>query len=671
MSQFARVQTDALPHSQGWSLRAMTETLHRSNTMPLARTPLLHRLACLAVALCGALGPLHTAHATQDAEPPRPSRERTVAIKVGDVERQAILVNAPAAGKTSPAVIILHGGMGSADQMRENSGFDPVARENGFMAVYAEGTEFGAVKGRHAWNTGHLLRRQVRDADDIAYLDRLIDVLVAEHGADPTRIFMTGGSNGGMMTFVYAVQRAERLAAIAPVVASMFSFDVQPQVPLPVLMINGAKDEEVPLEGGMSANALVRAAQATPFKPVREVVDFWVKANKSRPEPVTAVAGSVTTKTYAADDGGAVTEFVLDGEGGHGWPGTRARRDDNAPIAAFRGAERVWSFFAGKSRKAATAAAEVRTIEFPDLVDPARSRKVPVRVQLPASGGACPVIVISHGAGGDRDTHAGQAQDLAAHGYAVVTVEHIGSNRDRLAQQGLRMMKTIEAMTRDSEEVLGRPRDISFALDRATEWNASHAVLKGRLDLARVGMMGHSFGAYTTMVVCGMRPALDWLTPSVAPGRGLGPDLRDPRVLCGVALSPQSPGEPFFIEQSFAGLRVPLLGITGSKDDQQGGRSAAARKEAFSLWPAGEHRLIWITNARHNDFTSSSGATGRSLASPTREDVQPLVRAATRAFFDLHLKRDADAARRLTVDGLKPLLRGEIDAVEVLVKSRP
>ena len=644
--------------------------------MPAAHTPLLLRLACLAVGLCSALASPRAAHASQDAEPPRPAPDRTVTVQVGEAERRAIVVNAPAAGKTCPVVIILHGGMGSAEQMRVSSGFDPVARKNGFMAVYAEGTEFGTVEGRHAWNTGHLLRRQVRDADDIAYLDRLIDALIAEHGADPTRIFMTGGSNGGMMTFVYAVQRSERLAAIAPVVASMFSFDAMPKAPLPILMINGAKDDEVPLSGGMSGNPLVRAAQATPFKPVRDVVDFWVKANKSKPEPVTAVAGSVTTKTYAAGDGGAVTEFVLDSDGGHGWPGTRARREGNTPIMAFRGAERVWSFFADKVRKpatatataAATATTPARTIEFPDLVDAARDRKVPIRVQLPSAGGACPVIVISHGAGGDRDTHAGQAQDLVAHGYAVLSIEHVGSNRDRLTQQGLRAMKTIDAMTRDAGEVLGRPRDVSFALDRAAEWNASHAVLKGRLDLTRVGAMGHSFGAYTTMVVCGMRPALDWLAPPVAPGKGLGPDFRDPRIACGVALSPQSPGEPFFLAESFASLRAPLLGITGSKDGQQEGRSAAARKDGFALWAAGGHRFIWLSNARHNDFTSSSGATGRSLPSPTRDDAQPLVRAATRAFFDLHLKRDADAEKRLTVDGLKPLLHGEIDAVEVLAK---
>ena len=154
----------------------------------------------------------------------------TVALSVHGQDRRAIIVNAPAAGSKRPAVIVLHGGMGSAEQMRLTSGFDAVAKTNGFMAVYAEGTDFGG--GRHAWNTGYLLRRQVRDADDIAYFDALIDRLITQHGADPSRIFMTGGSNGGMMTFVYAVARPQRLAAVASVVASMFSFDAKPAVPL-------------------------------------------------------------------------------------------------------------------------------------------------------------------------------------------------------------------------------------------------------------------------------------------------------------------------------------------------------------------------------------------------------------------------------------------------------
>lgn len=348
----------------------------------------------------------------------------------------------------------------------------------------------------------------------------------------------------------------------------------------------------------------------------------------------------------------------------------------------------------GNIVEAQKALATVEVIEFPDLLDATRGakpptepsrprllprrkqdepaapaatgRKVPIKMHVPSTGGPFPVIVVSHGAAGDWDTHFAQAQELASGGYAVLCLEHVGSNRERSAK-GLQAMKSILAMTRDADEVLTRPKDVSFAIDRATEWNATHAKLKGRLDLSRIGVMGHSFGAFTTMVVCGMRPAVDWLTPTVAPGKGLGPDLRDQRVKCGVALSPQGVGEPFFVQQSFASLAVPLLGITGTKDDQQAGQPASVRKDAFAYWPQGQHIFVWLANARHQDFTSA-GSNGGSLPSQTRDDVQPVTRIATRAFFDLHLKSDGTAAETLRVEGLKPFLRGAVNKAEVLSK---
>jgi poly(3-hydroxybutyrate) depolymerase len=276
----------------------------------------------------------------------RPVIELT--FQVQEQTRRAIVVNAPADASKRPAVIVLHGGMGNAAAMRANSGFDAVARANGFMVIYAEGTGFG--NDRHAWNTGFLMRRLVQNADDIAYFDTLIDRLVQDYGADSTRICMTGGSNGGMMTFVYATVRPERLAAIAPVVASMFSFEQTPSVPLPILIINGAKDEEVPLDGGMSNNPLVRRAQEAPYKPLSEVVQFWVKANRSQEPANVTTTGTVTTTRYPAGPDGAVTEFVVDSAGGHGWPGAKSRRTGNSPIAAFSGAERVWQFFRDQRR---------------------------------------------------------------------------------------------------------------------------------------------------------------------------------------------------------------------------------------------------------------------------------------------------------------------------------
>ena len=269
---------------------------------------------------------------------------------VGDAERRAIVVNEAPKGKTRPVVIVLHGGSGSAEDQQRRTGFDAIARREGFTVVYAEGTAYG-MRGFHAWNTGYLLRNQVSDADDIAYFDKLIDMMIRKYGGDAKRVYMTGGSNGGMMTFVYAVKRPEKLAAVAPVVGAMFSFSRKPAVPLPIMMINGGADNEVPIAGGMSKNPMVRRTQAEPFKPLSETVSFWVKANRSTAKPMTVTDGTVTTKTYAADAGGAVTISIVDSVGGHGWPGTEDRRADNTPIQSFDGAEKVWSFFKTQKRK--------------------------------------------------------------------------------------------------------------------------------------------------------------------------------------------------------------------------------------------------------------------------------------------------------------------------------
>lgn len=271
-----------------------------------------------------------------------------VQFSVDGMVRRAIVVNANPSASPRPAVIVLHGGAGNAAMQRSRTRFDKVASAHDFMVAYAEGSEFRP--GMHAWNTGYLMRRQVQDVDDIAYFDTLIAKLISDHRADPKRIFMTGGSNGAMMTLIYAVKRPEKLAAIAPVVGAMFSFDQSPARPVPILLINGAKDDEVPIEGGMSRNPMVSRNQQAPYKPLSETVQFWVRANKSSPQPHVVAEGSLTTTTYPAQSGGAVTVSIVDADGGHGWPGTDARGGGQAPIQAFNGADRVWQFFKDQVR---------------------------------------------------------------------------------------------------------------------------------------------------------------------------------------------------------------------------------------------------------------------------------------------------------------------------------
>ena len=311
-------------------------------------------------------------------------------------------------------------------------------------------------------------------------------------------------------------------------------------------------------------------------------------------------------------------------------------------------------------------------LEFPGLVDRARgNRKTPLKVHLPDGTGPFPVVIVSHGAGGNWNANFAQARHLASHGIAAICVEHVGSNTSVAIKGGARVGKTIAAMTRDSEEVLNRPKDVRFAIDQVIRWNQVHDELRGRFDIQRIGVLGHSFGAFTTMVVCGARPALDWMKPPVGVGKGLGPDLHDERVRCGVALSPQGPGDPFFLPESYQSIRVPLLGISGSRDKQQN-YAPIHRKQSFELWPKGDRYFLWISNASHLSFSDSTGSRQRRTNSQPnrmsirREDVQQLSRAATLLFFEKYLLKTDDV--RFQEKALEPYTGGIAEDIELLVR---
>lgn len=310
----------------------------------------------------------------------------------------------------------------------------------------------------------------------------------------------------------------------------------------------------------------------------------------------------------------------------------------------------------------------VNVIEFKNLNDTSRSRDIPIKVHYPTERGEFPAIIISHGAGGNWDTHFALAHHLATHGYIVFCLEHVGSNT-KMLKRTIRIFKNLNEMIHDGNEVLGRPKDISFAISQVIKWNESNETLKNKIDIQNIGVLGHSFGAFTSMVIGGMKPALDWLEPRSNYGNGLGQDMKDKRVKACVALSPQGVGEPFFIKESFYSLSIPLLGISGTDDKQQGGIPPINRYNAFDFWSStGNNIFVWLSNAHHLDFTDSEGGETQGMKSKNRKQVQKVVRAATLLFFNQHLKNDSAAKTLINTNELKPYLSEDINSVEVRTK---
>jgi len=297
-----------------------------------------------------------------------------------------------------------------------------------------------------------------------------------------------------------------------------------------------------------------------------------------------------------------------------------------------------------------------------EWVDAGRSRTVPVRIYYPREApGPLPVIVFSHGLGGSRDGYRYLGERWASRGYASVHLQHPGSDGELLKES--RPLLAMRRAAQDPKNLVDRPRDVTFALDTLTRLNADAAFpLKGMLDLNRVGVGGHSFGAYTALAASGRRLARG----------GDVVALGDPRVRACVALSSPSQGKERDCP-SYREFRVPCLHMTGTEDGSEGrseeGRSghfgrgadpenligdtpAAFRRAPFDCISGVEQYLVTFEGGDHMVFS------GRARKEPKATDArfQQLACMATTAFWDATLRGDVAARDWLAGTGFRNAL---------------
>ena len=148
-------------------------------------------------------------------------------------------------GSKLPLVVAMHGLEGNARQFAEDTEWPEAARDNGFVVAFAQGVE-------DSWNAGGCCGpAQQGGVNDVAYIDALINQMVAEEGADPQRVYLHGYSNGGMFTFLYACLAPDDLAGAASYAGTNFS-DCRPDGSVDFMQVSGSEDPVVPVLGGKS-----------------------------------------------------------------------------------------------------------------------------------------------------------------------------------------------------------------------------------------------------------------------------------------------------------------------------------------------------------------------------------------------------------------------------------
>lgn len=285
---------------------------------------------------------------------------------------------------------------------------------------------------------------------------------------------------------------------------------------------------------------------------------------------------------------------------------------------------------------AACAAAPAEAASRTAWHDPARNRSVPVLIRLPTQPGPAPLVLLSHGLGGSREGLAYLGTALAEAGYVAVHLQHKGSD-SAIWQGAADPRAAIGASVTDVGAAVARLADVGFALDHLEA--GRELSLAGRVDLDRVAIAGHSYGAWTVSHMLGERlPLGSW-----------GLRLPDPRLRAGIALSPIPPlGVPASV--AFGAIMVPILYVTGTRDRGLGAPEWQARTVGYRNATA-PGLLAVLDGAGHASFAGEAEV-GGYWNDPT---YQPRTARLSRLFLDAVLRGDGAARTALLRgDGLAP-----------------
>ncbi|MEP3478310.1 MAG: dienelactone hydrolase [Fuerstiella sp.] len=273
-------------------------------------------------------------------------------------------------------------------------------------------------------------------------------------------------------------------------------------------------------------------------------------------------------------------------------------------------------------------------------------RIVPLKFYLPKDSQPAPVILLSHGLGGSREVGQHLGEYWAGHGYVVVAMQHAGS--DESVWKGVRLRQRMAELKKAAsrKNFMARNQDVKETLNHLQKLNKGSEQFRGRFDMNTIGMSGHSFGAVTTQAVSGQNFGLT------------GKQFTDARIKAAMLMSP-SPPAVGFSDQTFGGVDIPWLLMTGTKDSSPIGRNSdpESRRKVFQGLPAANRCYeLCLWEAEHSAF-SDVRASGRKRNLNPNHHVA--IHAISLAFWDAYLRQSEDAKKWLQNNGPRKVLEAK------------
>ena len=314
-----------------------------------------------------------------------------------------------------------------------------------------------------------------------------------------------------------------------------------------------------------------------------------------------------------------------------------------------------------------------------NLIDESRVRRFLVDLYLPQlrklsiTQKAAPVVVISHGLAEDRNTFAYLAQHLASYGFAVAVIEHPGIDKQRFQQYFTGRANSPEPM-----ELINQPLDVKYLLDELQRRSQFDPILQGRLNLHSVGVIGHSLGGYTALVLAGAKINQEQLRSDCYPNNSLNMSLlvqcdtrelstanyslQDHRIQAVIAINPLT--SSIFGQSGLSQIQVPSMLIAATDDIVTPASSEQIRP--FTWLTTSEKYLVLMEKATHFSLSTADSEPGvlpipASMIGPDPAIARSYLNALSVAFFQTHIAHrpeygyylNASYAKFLSQDPLK------------------
>lgn len=270
-----------------------------------------------------------------------PSEERRMVV---DGRTRSYRLYVPSsAGPRAALIVVLHGTYGTGAKMELGLGFDAYARQLGFVVAYPDAYRPAGARRTLRWNDGRgVLDSSAQGIDDVAFLSQMIDAIARAEDIDRRRVFVTGASNGGIMSYRLGCELGGTIRAIAPEIGNLarpLAASCAPRPGVSVLSINGTEDPFIPLDGGtVCADVAKRFCEGGEVLSRSASMARFARASGCRAVPVaTRRAPRVPDGTWVEDlrypgcaAGAEVRSVVVHGMG-HVWPPRSGQTNASGP----------------------------------------------------------------------------------------------------------------------------------------------------------------------------------------------------------------------------------------------------------------------------------------------------------------------------------------------------